>query len=151
MYSLVSLDYHVGIQMNTNLHLAQILLASHVRLIIKLKKIWLLTYWYSMENWQDKIYFLSSEKITRRSNTCPSGRLTCRARSFLSFRWEMQIMSAKNPKKTGWSSGFVLKYHKNSWSVFSLCYRRENLNVLDMRFKFSGSTFWVFGYKVPTC
>ena len=60
-------------------------------------------------------------------------------------------MSAKNPKKTGWSSGFVLKYHKNSWSVFSLCYRRENLNVLDMRFKFSGSTFWVFGYKVPTC
>lgn len=112
-YYLEILDYHVGIQMNTNLHLTHLLLANHVCLIIKLKIVWLLTYWYSMENWKNKIYYLSSKKITRRSYTCPSGRLTCRARSFLSFRWEMQIMSAKKKKKKegGWGSGFVLKYH----------------------------------------
>lgn len=40
---------------------------------------------------------------------------------------------------------------KHSWTVFSLCHRTENLNIHYMRFKFSGSTFWVFGYRVPTC
>lgn len=152
-YYLEILDYHVGIQMNTNLHLTHLLLANHVCLIIKLKIVWLLTYWYSMENWKNKIYYLSSKKITRRSYTCPSGRLTCRARSFLSFRWEMQIMSAKKKK---WGGVLVLCCVKVSLTkivglFFSLCYRRENLNIYDMRFKFSGSTCWVFGYKVPTC
>ena len=36
-YYLKILDYHVGIQMKTNLHLTHLLLANHICLIIKLK------------------------------------------------------------------------------------------------------------------
>lgn len=48
-------------------------------------------------------------------------------------------------KKKKWGGVLVLCCVKVSLTkivglFFSLCYRRENLNIYDMRFKFSGST-----------